>query len=89
VVASIAGVATIVAPFALAHRMRLVEGWRDLARPARIFGVVTVAGVVAYSALESTSVGGLAQRALAIWVPAGIVVLAVRMRRLAFTSTLR
>jgi hypothetical protein len=86
VVASIAAVATIIAPFALAHRMRLVDGWRDLARPARIFGVITVAGVLVYVALESTSVGGLAQRALAIWVPAGIVVLAVRVRRLAITG---
>jgi hypothetical protein len=85
VVASIAGVATIVAPFALARRMRLVDGWRDLARPTRIFGVITVAGVLAYAALDSTSVGGLAQRALAVWVPLGIVALAVRVRRLAIS----
>jgi hypothetical protein len=83
VVAAVAGVATVAAPFALAHRFRLLEGWRDLARPARVFGVVVVLGVLAYVALDNTSAPGWAQRALAMWVVSGIVVLAWRVRTLA------
>jgi hypothetical protein len=83
VVATVAGVATIAAPFALAHRFRLLEGWRDLARPARVFGVVVVLGVLAYVALENTSAQGWAQRALAMWVVSGIVLLAWRVGTLA------
>jgi Protein of unknown function (DUF998) len=85
VMATVAGVATLIAPFALAHRMRLLDAWRDLARPAQVFGAISIVGVLAYTALENKAGAGWAQRALAIWVPAGIVVLAARVRRLALS----
>jgi hypothetical protein len=79
----IAALATVVAPFALAHRMRLVEGWRDLARPAWGFGVLTVVGLVVNGALQDTVGQGWAQRVLAVFVVLGVVALALRVRRLA------
>ncbi len=82
VVGTVAGLATIAAPFALSFRMRKIEAWRDLARPALVFGGVVVLGVLAYSALEGSG-GGWTQRLLAVIVCSGIVVLAVRVLRLA------
>jgi hypothetical protein len=83
VVGTVAGLATIAAPFALSFRMRKIEAWRDLARPALVLGGVVVLGVLAYSALEGSGGGGWTQRLLAVIVCSGIVVLAVRVLRLA------
>jgi hypothetical protein len=79
----IAAFATLVAPFALASRMRLLDGWRDLAGPAVVFGLLTVAVLAANGALQGTGAQGWSQRAAAVFVPIGIVVLAMRTRRLA------
>ena len=75
---SVAAVATIVAPFVLARRMRHTEGWVDLAGPARWFGVVTVAVLAATAATSGTAVQGWTQRGAAVIVVSGIVVLAWR-----------
>ena len=83
VVFVVAVLATLAAPFVLARCMRLVDGWRDLARPARAFGWVTIAGAVAAAAAQGSAVQGYAQRVLAAIVPLGVVVLALRVRRLA------
>jgi hypothetical protein len=80
IVAVVAVVATIAAPFALAYRFRRIDGWRDLARPTTVFGVIVLASLVAYAALEETGVGGWSQRIAAVIVPVGIVMLAVRVR---------
>jgi hypothetical membrane protein len=78
----VAAVATIATPFVLARSMRHVDGWRDLAPGARIFGVVIIVGAIANAVLTGTSVQGLAQRTLAVIVPLGIVALAVRVLQL-------
>jgi len=80
---TVAGLATIAAPFALSYRMRRLEDWRDLARPALVFGGVVVVGVLAYGALQASGGGGWTQRLLAVTVCSGILVLAVRVLRLA------
>jgi hypothetical protein len=85
---AVAAVATIVAPFALAHRMSLLPGWQDLVRPARVFGVLTVAALVVAGALQGTGGQGWAQRVAAVLVPLGIVVLALRVRRLSVAGAL-
>ncbi|HYY77954.1 MAG TPA: hypothetical protein VFD04_02045 [Actinomycetes bacterium] len=71
------------APFALAARMRLLDGWRDLARPAGAFGVLTVVALAATGASQSTAAQGWTQRVAAVLVPLGVVALALRVRRLA------
>ena len=78
----VAAVATIATPFVLARAMRHADGWRDLERGARIFGVVVVVGALANVVLTGTSAQGLAQRTLAVIVCLGIVALAVRVLQL-------
>jgi hypothetical protein len=80
----IAAIATLVAPFALAHRMRVVAGWRDFAVPTRAFGFVTVVALAVTVASSGTPVQGLAQRAAATVIPLGIVALAWRAQRLIY-----
>src|SRR5919199_514515 len=43
----VAAIATIAAPFALAHRMDAIGAWRTFARPTRRFGAGFVAGLLA------------------------------------------
>jgi hypothetical protein len=78
---AIAALATVAAPFALAARMRVVDGWRDLVGPTRLFGVVTVIALAATAATAGTSVQGLTQRIAATIVPLGVAALAVRVLR--------
>jgi hypothetical protein len=69
-------VPTLVAPFALATRMRLLDGWRALAGPARTFGIVAVVALVATGAFQGSSFQGGAQRIAATLVPLGVAALA-------------
>ena len=78
---AVAGIASVIAPFLLARRMQVLDAWRDLARPVRIFGIVFIAGLVAASATTNSSVGGWAQRIVIIYACAGICALAVRTLR--------
>jgi Protein of unknown function (DUF998) len=73
----------VLAPFALARRMRLVAGWRDRAPAALVFGVAFTLVVAAYLALTGSGGDGYAQRALAVAASAGVVLLALRVRLLA------
>jgi hypothetical protein len=72
----VAAVATVSAPFALAARMRLLDGWRERAGRTRAFGFVTIAALAVSAATVGTSVQGLTQRVAATIVPLGVVVLA-------------
>ena len=83
VVGGVAAVLTIAAAFALAFRMRIVSGWQDLSRPTLGFSVVLLVSFVVYGALAGKDGPGYAQRAAALLLPAGVVVLAMRVRRLA------
>jgi hypothetical protein len=87
-VAAVVGVLlAVAAPFALAHRMRLVAAWRDRARAALAFGVVFALFAAGYAALTGSGGdgygGGYAQRALVLVGSAGVVLLALRVRVLA------
>jgi hypothetical protein len=77
---AVAVLPTVVAPFVLGRRMKQLDAWRDLARPARVFGVVVILGLVGNAATSGTAVQGWAQRALIVVVCSGIVVLAARCR---------
>ena len=79
----VAAIATIVAPFVLARRMRALDEWRDLAGRARAFGYVTIAVLLAAMASSDSSVQGVTQRVAATLVPLGVVALAWRVRRVA------
>lgn len=76
-------VPTLAAPFALAHRMKLLPDWRDLARPAQALGVLAVIGFVASFPLQGTGGQGWSQRVVAVLLPLDVVALAVRVLRLA------
>jgi hypothetical protein len=78
----ISGIAMIVAPFVLAARMRQADGWRDLARPTILFGLLLLAVLVAYAALEGKTGGGYLQRAAIVLVSVGVAWLALRVRAL-------
>ena len=80
--AGIAAIATVLAPFVLARRMRRTAGWRELARPTELFGVVIALCALTSVALTDTPVQGIAQRTLAVVVPLGVVALAVRVIQL-------
>jgi hypothetical protein len=79
----ISAIATIALPFVLAARMRRLPGWRDLARPTALFGVLLVSVLVAYAALERRQGGGYLQRAAIVLFSVGVVALALRVKTLA------
>jgi hypothetical protein len=72
----VAALATVVAPFVLSRRMRRTDGWAGLARPTKIFGVVTIAALVASGATTGTGLQGWSQRGAAVIVCSGVAVLA-------------
>lgn len=78
----IAALATVVAPFLLARRMRDVDGWRDLAGPTRIAGFVTIALLLTTGLTTGTPIQGWTQRIAAALVTAGVAVLAWRVLRI-------
>jgi hypothetical protein len=82
----IAAIPTVVAPFALSRRMRAIPAWSDLARPARVFGVVFLVVFLATGASQGSGLQGWTQRAAATMAAAGLVALAVRVLRLARTG---
>ncbi len=83
VVGVISGVATIAAPFVLAARMRRADGWRGLARPTILFGLLFLAVLVSYAALERKTGGGYLQRVAIVLLSIGVATLALRVRALA------
>ncbi len=86
VVFLVVAIPTLVAPFALSRRMRAVEGWSDLARPARVFGMGLVVVFIATAASQGSSAQGWTQRFAATLAAFGVTVLAVRVLRLAGPS---
>jgi hypothetical membrane protein len=79
IVGSVTFVILVIAPFALARRMRLVPAWRSLAGPAFGYGVLLLLSVSIYAALSLTAVAGYAQRAVALLGSLGVIVLALRV----------
>jgi hypothetical membrane protein len=77
----VAALATVAAPFALASRMRVVDGWRDFAGRTQVFGLVAIVLLGAAAATSGTDVQGLGQRVAATIIPLGIVPLAMRVVR--------
>jgi hypothetical protein len=75
--------ATVAAPFALAHRMRLVEGWRDLVRPAVVVGVLMLVGVLSYGIFGDSAFKGVLNRLPLLLASIGVVALAWRVKSLA------
>jgi Protein of unknown function (DUF998) len=86
VVGVISGVATIAAPFVLAAGMRRAHGWHDLARPTILFGLLLLAVLAGYAALERKAGGGYMQRVAIVLFSVGVVALALRVRALARSS---
>jgi hypothetical protein len=78
----VAAIPTLVAPFALSRRMRAIEGWSDLARPAQVFGAALLVVFVATAASQGSSAQGWTQRIAATLAAFGIAALAVRVHRL-------
>jgi hypothetical protein len=75
----VAALFSVAAPFVLAARMRVLDGWSDLARPTRSFGFVFVVGLLLTGATTGTSVAGLAQRVVIVYTCAGVCALAWRV----------
>ena len=78
----VAALATVAAPFVLSHRMRAVDGWRDLARPTWIFGILVIMVLVATGASTGTAAQGWTQRGAIVVVTSGVALLAWRVLRL-------
>ncbi|MEU4197551.1 DUF998 domain-containing protein [Kribbella sp. NPDC026611] len=78
----IAALATVLAPFLLSRRMRLIDGWQDLAGPTRIAGFITLALLAVNGLTTGTAVQGWTQRGAAVLVTLGIALLAWRVLRL-------
>jgi hypothetical protein len=77
----IAALATAIAPFLLARRMQLLDAWRDLARPTRLFSFGFIALIVVSGATTNSSVGGWAQRITIFYVCGATAALAWRTAR--------
>jgi hypothetical membrane protein len=84
---AVAAIATLIAPFVLARRMRRTQGWDDLARPTRYFGGLVVAAMAAILATSGTALQGWSQRGAAVLVVSGVVLLAWRVVRLETEAT--
>ena len=80
IVFAIAALATVIAPFALAHRMQQLDGWRAAAQPTRRFGVLVIAVLLGIGAFSGTAAQGTTQRVGATLIVLGIVPLALRVR---------
>jgi hypothetical protein len=78
---TIAAIATVAAPFALASRMARIPDWSMLARPARAFGGGFVLGLIVTMACSGTGLQGWSQRALILYVCGGVATLAVSVLR--------
>jgi hypothetical membrane protein len=78
----VAALATVAAPFVLAHGMRRSARWSDLALPTEVFGAIVLLSALANLALTETALQGLAQRVLAVIVPLAVVALALRVLKL-------
>jgi hypothetical membrane protein len=83
VVGVIAALATVGALFTLPPRMRRIDAWRDLARPMFATAWVFTVLLFAYVAREGRAGGGLLQRLLIVILSVVVIVLALRVRRLA------
>ena len=83
VVAFVAVLATVAMPFALARRMRLVEGWPDLAPRAVAFGIAFFVLLVLYVLQEGKLYAGYTQRAMTVVLAIGMIAVARRVRLLA------
>jgi len=77
---------TLAAPLVLARRMRVLEAWRDLARPTMVFGIAQFILPICYGVFYGSPVTGLLNRAPLFLASAGLVVLALRVRRLASST---
>jgi hypothetical protein len=84
----VSALATVAAAFALSSRMRRLDGWRDLARPAFAFAVVFTIVLLASIPVDGRSGGGILQRGAILLVSGGIVTMAVRLRALARSGRL-
>jgi hypothetical protein len=60
--------------------MRRVDGWRDLARPTFLFGLLFLVVLIGYAALERKTGGGYMQRAAIVLLSVGVATLALRVR---------
>ena len=82
----VAAIPTLIAPFALSRRMRAIEGWSDLTRPARVFGAALLIAFVATAASQGSSAQGWTQRIAATLAAFGVASLALRVLRLSRPS---
>lgn len=73
-----AAIATAIAPFVLARRMRVVDGWQDFARPTQVFGLLFIVGMMLTGATSETDIAGWTQRGLILFTCAGVCALAWR-----------
>jgi hypothetical protein len=73
--------ATVAAMFALARRFGQLDGWADLAVPARVYAVGFVVVLAAYAAREGRAGAGFLQRALVLVIIGGFAVLVRRTAR--------
>jgi hypothetical protein len=83
IVGCVALLSTVVAPSALAHRMRLLDGWRDLVGPSIAFDAVQIVPPVTYGLFYGSAISGYLNRAPLVLASMGLSVLAIRVRRLA------
>ena len=74
---AVAALATVGAPFVVAHAMNRLEEWRSMARPTRWFGALTVVLLIVAMLASGTAVQGLAQRLAATVITLGLAAFAV------------
>ena len=86
---AVSALATVITPFALAHRMQKLDEWRSVARPTRLFGVLVVAALLGAGAFGGTVAQGSSQRIAATLIAFGVVGLALPVRRHAANSRSR
>jgi len=78
----VSALATVAAPWVLAGRMQQLDEWATWVRPTRVFGVLTIIVLALTGAAAGTAVQGAAQRVAAVFVCAGLAVLASRVVQL-------
>jgi len=76
---ALTALATIAAPFVLARRMEVVDGWRRRAGPTRAVGYVILVLSGTYVVLHESGWEGLVQRLVVVVAAAGVVALALAL----------
>ncbi len=83
IVALVSVLFTVIAPFVLSRHMRNLDGWKDLKSKTIIFGIFFLVALIGYIITDGSYGHGYIQRIMCLMLSFGIIVLALRVNKIA------